>query len=393
MTIDTSPLRSPQTEFTGPPRDWYFGEEWFRRDIEAVFRPRWQVAAHAEQLPEPGDFRTYAIGDHQCVIVRDRDGRIAAYQNVCSHRGAQLCTAPSGTLPGRRAIVCGYHGWTFSPTDGAVQGAPAMHEDFDRSAWGLQPVHVDEWLGLILVCFDDDPPPTMAEQLGVNDFNGYLPDGIRLAEARTFRFEANWKIIAENNNECYHCAMNHPELTSSIDWRSMELHGDFEEYVGGRAAATDARHSPSIGEATLTIGNGSVCAVPLPQTDPSPDAEKKTWGASWEPGCGVRLSYEHGFVQIVRPTGPATTEVDTYWLVAKDAVEGRDYDLAEFTELWDATVQQDRDLCEMVQRGMQNPAYRPGPLNRRHQASNAGFLSWYETQIAARFPEVFAELA
>src|SRR5262249_4244370 len=155
------------------------------------------------------------------------------FHNVCSHRGSRLCPGESGTMAGKR-IMCPYHGWTYSPSDGSLLGAPSMHADFDRTPWGLHPVHVDVWLGFIFVCFAGEGSVSMADYLGDLDFAGFDPHGLKLAAIKTIDVNANWKIVVENNQECYHCSLNHHELLTSVDWRILGT-DDFDGYVTKRA--------------------------------------------------------------------------------------------------------------------------------------------------------------
>jgi len=203
MAALTKPLRTPADEDTGPPKEWFLGEEWFTRDLAAVFRPRWLLAGHLGEISEPGQYLTYSLGSDEVLICKDGQGRVRAYHNVCSHRGARLCSDAKGKMGAR--IICPYHGWSYSLSDGALLTAPHVPEDFDRSPWGLHPVHVDVWFGLIFVCLADKRPAPMADYLRAVGFGGYQFADAKLASVKTHEIKANWKIVVENNLECYHC--------------------------------------------------------------------------------------------------------------------------------------------------------------------------------------------
>lgn len=104
------------------------------------------------------------------------------------------------------------------------------------------------------------------------------------------------------------------------------------------------------------------------------------------------MSYDNGWMFVPKPLGPDRTELRQYWFVAKEADEGKDYDRDNLMALADVTMQEDRELCELVQRGMNNPAYTPGPLNRIHQAYQAGFYTWYAQEMEARFSDILVQL-
>jgi phenylpropionate dioxygenase-like ring-hydroxylating dioxygenase large terminal subunit len=139
-------------------------------------------------------------------------------------------------------------------------------------------------------------------------------------------------------------------------------------------------------DARVTINNVEVCIRPMPRQDASRPIV--TWGGFWEPGIGLNLHPDYAWAYAPTPIGPARTELRQYWMVARDAEEGVDYDVEKLTEIWDITMRQDRNLCENVQRGIEMPAYRPGPLNRVHQGGIAGFYAWYRQQIRQHFPDV-----
>ena len=380
----TLPLRPPSAEETGPPPSWYFDPEWFERDMEAIYRPRWMLAGHVSEIAKPGQLLTYALGADEALIRVDEHGEVRAYHNVCAHRGARLCRQRTGKMSSRR-IVCPYHGWSYSPSDGSLRSAPSMHEDFDRGAWGLKPVHVEVWCGLIFVCFAAERPAPLAEYFGERSFGGYDHTRLKVAATSSHVVAANWKVVLENDYECYHCVLNHPELITTWDWK-VAANEDFEGFQRTRAAGQEVEESTM--DSPLTISGEEVCRVPLPRHDDA--QEPSSYLLGWDPGTGIALARDHGWVFMPKPLAPDRTEVRQLWLVAQDAVEGIDYDVETLTRYWDTTMLQDQELCERVYEGMHNPAYVPGPLNRIHQTGQAGFYAWHREQLRRRFPEAVA---
>jgi phenylpropionate dioxygenase-like ring-hydroxylating dioxygenase large terminal subunit len=380
MSVLTQPLRSPADENTGPPKEWFLGDEWFARDIDAVFRPRWLLAGHLDEISAPGAYLTYSLASEEVFIRRDSEGVIRAYHNVCAHRGARLCFEKKGIM-GKR-IVCPYHGWSYSPSDGALLAAPHMHEDFDRLPWRLRAVHVDVWFGLIFVCLAEERPAPMADYIGDAQPGGYDLAGLKLASVKTHVVEANWKIVIENNLECYHCPIHHPELVAVRDW-TLNATNDFDADVKLRAAGLEV-----IGREVASnhaVKGHKICTIRLPRRDGN--STPHAYGLMWEPGLAMSLSPEYGWIFAPKPIGPARTELKQYWFVSNEAREGRDYEIARLQEFWDITMQQDRLICENVQKGMEMRAFTPGPLNRIYQSGQAGFYAWYMEQMRQRFPE------
>lgn len=377
--MTTQTLRPLVDEYTGPPKRQFLEESWFRRDIEACFRPRWLLAGHVDQLDRPEEghgYVTFSLGAEEVFIRRDEDGRVRAYHNACPHRGAQLCVGAAGTTPSKR-VVCPYHAWTYSVSDGALLSARHMHEDFDPGNLRLKPAHAEEWMGLLFVCLSEQTPPPFSEYIREVTLGGYDLASMKLAAVKTHDIEANWKVVVENNLECYHCVVIHPELSKVMDWSEVG-DSDFEGHMSERANGVEVIQPPAV-PAAFTIDNERICSIPAPRTDG--EAEPPSYPLFWEPGYHLVASRDLCWIFSPKPVAPGRTELTQYFLVDRDAVEGRDYDLDVLKRFWDTTMLQDRDICESVQRGMEMPAYEPGPLNRVYQTGQAGFYAWYTEQI------------
>ena len=162
-------------------------------------------------MAEPGSYATARAGHVPVVLVRDREGRLRAFLNVCRHRGHPLA-AGSGR---RETLQCPYHGWTYG-LDGALKAAPRSREPgFEPDGIALRPVSVDTWGPLVFVNPSLDAPP-LAEALG------RLPelvdlDGLEFRFRDEFELAANWKVVCENYLECYHCAVAHPGFSRLVD--------------------------------------------------------------------------------------------------------------------------------------------------------------------------------
>src|SRR5690606_30823630 len=140
--------------------------EFHRLEIERLWPKTWQVACREQEIANPGDYVNYEIANESILVVRNENGGIRAFYNVCPHHGRRLCDNERGNLS---SIFCGYHAWTFD-LDGKVttiparddwQGCPAAsNEDF-----ALTPVQVDTWAGWVWINMDPEAP-TLHEYLG-----------------------------------------------------------------------------------------------------------------------------------------------------------------------------------------------------------------------------------
>jgi choline monooxygenase len=196
------------------PYHWYTDPEVLARERELLFAPAWQYAGHTGGL-DPGSYLTCRAGDVPIVVVRDRDGALRAFVNVCRHRGAEVV---SGAGP-CTTLQCHYHAWTYG-LDGALRAAPRADDDLDRAALGLLPAAVDTWGPFVFVHADPDPPP-LADSLGalpeIVAGGGLDVDALTFHHRSEYALEANWKVLVENFLECYHCAVAHPGFSDVID--------------------------------------------------------------------------------------------------------------------------------------------------------------------------------
>lgn len=371
-------LRHSSTEYVGPPREWFVSPTWFQHDLDAIFLSRWNFAGHVEEIAKRNSYITYALGKDEVVIRKDSAGEVRAFHNVCSHRGARLCQDAAGTM-GRR-IVCPYHAWSFEPDGGALVAAPEMHQDFDKSAWGLLPAHVEVWNGLIFVNLAPERPASVADYLGSEVIGPYDFSRSKVAATKRTVVNANWKVVMENDRECYHCLYNHPELTAVQDWLSYGTDpDDFDSIVdAGIKGSLEVQRFTGFDNLN-TVEDKTACQVPFPTIGDI--AATINAGVLAFPGFLFAFARDYAKLLVIKPLAADQTEVIVYWFVAAEAEEGKHYVIEEVTEFWAATYAQDKQLCENVQRGMEMRAYRPGPLNRIHQSGQAGFYGWYSNQI------------
>ena len=186
--------------------------------MSAIFASHWLFVATEAELPEPGDFVTVEVGPYSVIIVRDDDEAVRAFRNVCRHRGSRILDDERGSVGN---LVCPYHHWTYG-VDGCLLHAENQPPTFDRSRFGLKPVHVRSVGGLVFVCLADEPPSDFDDVAA--RIEPYLaPYGLRQAKVAhqvDVVEDGNWKLVMENNRECYHCD-GHPELVSAY----FPLHG------------------------------------------------------------------------------------------------------------------------------------------------------------------------
>lgn len=387
---------------------FYLSDEVFQSDMRSIFGEHWIFVAVEPQIPEPGDYITVDLGRNSVLIVRDDDGAVQAFHNVCRHRGSRLCASHRGSAGN---LVCPYHQWTYN-TQGTLIHVEHMGSDFNKNLHGLQKVHVRSLEGLIFVCLSETPPTDfedMAARLTPYMAPHHLRD-CKVAAQVDIIEKGNWKLVIENNRECYHCVGNHPELTRSLyeygfgyqpSAANAEGMARFRDIVASSHARWEAMGLPSveIDELDSRLTGFRTIRLPLDragqsQTMNSEVACRKLLGDLRDPALGglsfwTQPNSWHHFMSdhvvsfSVLPIDAGHTLVRTTWCVHKDAVEGVDYDVANLTSVWNATNDQDRYLVEETQIGVASGGYTPGPYSPYTEELVEKFCNWYVKRMRA----------
>jgi len=192
-----------------------------------IFRRTWQLVGTLTTLcgevngakriiADPESFFTVDVIGEPVVVVRDKQGTLRAFSNVCRHRAGPIAQG-SGC---KNVFRCGYHGWTYT-LDGRLIGTPDVEgvEFFDRSTMGMFPLRLETWEQLIFVNFDQNAEPLSA-YLGKipEQARGFQFEGLQSVERRDYIIDCNWKVYVDNYLEGYHIPIAHPGLMREIDY-------------------------------------------------------------------------------------------------------------------------------------------------------------------------------
>jgi phenylpropionate dioxygenase-like ring-hydroxylating dioxygenase large terminal subunit len=372
----------------------------FAADLDHVFYREWLFAVPACELDRAGAYATLQVGAYPVVITRGNDNVVRAFHNVCRHRGQRLCSKETGNTP---KLVCPYHQWTYD-LDGKLQYARDMGEGFDAGKFGLKKVHCVDLGGMVFICLAEVPPPIadLAKPL-----MSYLaPSGLKEAKvafSSTIVEKGNWKLVIENNRECYHCSGSHPSLcrTYSDNPRMTAMDGpdSASDEILSHWTRCEAAGLPSRFVMHPTA-QWRLARIPLlnnaeSYTMSTKAAVSKRMGAMPFNDAGSLLFFhypntwnhflgDHAIVFRILPISPTETEVTTKWLVHKEAVEGKDYDIETLTRVWLNTNDEDRQVVEENQKGILSPAYEPGPYSRIQEEGVIQFVDWYCQVMAGR---------
>ncbi len=364
---------------------FYTSPEIYQQDLEHIFYREWLYAIPACQLVKPGSYATLRIGAYNIVIVKGRDGEIRAFHNSCRHRSSIVCKAREGQVA---KLVCPYHQWTYD-LDGKLIWANSMGPDFDPTQHGLRSVALRNLKGLIYICLADTPPDFEAfaraaePYLGVHD----LQDA-KVAYSSSIIEKGNWKLVWENNRECYHCSGNHPALCRSfpLDPEVLACRPTARSRSASRITSMPVpQPAPRRNSCWAGDGQFRLARMPLQETAVSYTMDGKAavarqLGRVAKPDAGSLLVFhypstwnhflpDHSLTFRVTPISPTETEVTTTWLVHKDAVEGVDYDLQHLTEVWIATNDEDREIVETNQEASSRRPISPAPIRPTGKAA------------------------
>ena len=364
------------------PQELYVGGQAFEFDTQVMLPSVWLYACTVAHIRKPGDWFLFEMANNSVIVIRGRDGAVRAFFNSCQHRGSRICEAQRGSSP---KLICPYHQWTYN-LDGTLLGARNMGPDFDKSTIHLTPVAVQNVGGLIFICLSDTPPPIdrvkadIAAQIELFDL-----EHCKVAVQDDLIEDANWKLVMENNRECYHCDANHPELIAClgnsgfgkglpedgnaevsaeahtlakrVEWKALGIDHDLIEFPDGwwhRIARL-----PLINGAVSQTLDGKVASKKLI----GPFAEPETSSLSiWtQPNSWHHFCCDHVVTFSLTPLAADKTLLRTSWLVHEDAVEGVDYDPDNLSAVWRATNSQDGYLAALNHRGIMTDGYRQGP--------------------------------
>ena len=371
-----------------------------RLEFEHLWQREWVFAGHECEVAAPGQFLTVTVGAVPLLVLRGEDGELRALHNVCRHRGFVLCESQTGST--KRRLVCPYHQWSYR-LDGTLAKARSMPESFDTASHGLGLAHCRTVAGLIFVCAAPDPPDFSPIQATLQLYLGPFDlVNARVAHSSTIIEHGNWKLVMENNRECYHCRIAHPELC--VTFPEAPLHsggGDATELLRLETFVTECEDL-GLPSRFAIAGDHQYRAMRMPfvgdarsMTHDGTPAVSCRFGALPERNIGDVLAYhypsmwshfmaDHALTFRMLPITATTTELRTTWLVPADAIEGVDYHLARLTEVWLATNAQDRALVERTQRGVSSPAYRPGPYAPKEEEGVIQFVDWYSATMRQR---------
>ena len=318
----------------------YVNDTWMSLEKEAIFRRSWQWVCHAEKLREAGSYVTCRIAGHPVVVLRDHDGILRAYYNVCMHRAHELL-AGEGRV---NRIICPYHAWVYR-LDGGLARAPHAEdmEGFEKSDIRLAEVQAEEFCSFVYVNLDRDAE-SLACQSGTlaDEINHWAPDlpNLTFAKRLTYDIGSNWKNVVDNFLECYHCPVAHKDFCTLVDMDTYKVttHGIWSSHMAEAGKTSNSAYS----------------------VDGATVRDHAVWWL-WPNTCLMRYPGRGNFIimQIV-PAGVDRT-LETYDFFLETPVPN-DAEIEAMKYIDEVLQVEDIALVESVQRGMNTPAFSQGRI-------------------------------
>jgi phenylpropionate dioxygenase-like ring-hydroxylating dioxygenase large terminal subunit len=351
-----TPIEEPRANVAVPfgraqamPKSVYTSPDFAVQELTHIFARDWLCAGRADALAKPGDYLTMKIGGEPIIVLRDREGRIRAMSNVCRHRMSTLLEGRGNT----RSIICPYHAWTYN-LDGSLRGAPAMarNESFCKTDIALPGVRCEEWLGWIMVTLNPDAPAPAARLAGVTDLVGkFHMENYIEAFREEFRWNTNWKVLAENFMESYHLPVCHAgTIGGHVDLMKMTCPEGLPAFNYHYIIKNDALDLTLAHPANTTLQG---------------DERRTTWLISVYPSLMITLSPGYFWYLCLTPDGPDHVTVlyggGLAPEFAADPKAGEHF--ARLKALLDEVNMEDKTCVERVYRGLCADLSAPGPLS------------------------------
>ncbi|MFM1794768.1 MAG: hypothetical protein RL642_1153, partial [Bacteroidota bacterium] len=353
----------------------------------------WIYAGNIAQIKKAGDYFLYKINQDEIIIIKGNDDKVYAHYNTCTHRGSAICLEQKGHAA---KLICPYHQWVFDK-DGSLLNARMMPDDFCKEKHNLRSVAVEVVEGLIFISLAEQPIDFSNIRNSLAPFvRTYNIKAAKIACQKNYTLKANWKLVAENFRECYHCGGAHPEYCSAViganlredtseltkeknkSWSAKGLATELIEVTPG--TTTYAVRYPLRPGIESYSTDGKKVSIPMGHHQ---DHDAGVVGLVNYPNFWMDAVSDYIWTMRITPIDAATTDVEFCWLVDGKAEEGKDYDLKHLTDFWEITGAQDGELCENNFKGIQSSAYQPGPYaDVEDQVVN--FVDWCVKQLQSK---------
>jgi phenylpropionate dioxygenase-like ring-hydroxylating dioxygenase large terminal subunit len=350
--------------------EFYTSEDWLGLERREIFRKAWICVGRADELPSAGDYRASEVDGAPIVVLRRKDGRLAAMSAVCLHRMAVIAEARGNA----KGFTCPYHGWTYD-LEGQLISAPRMPGSFDKVSRALPQFSVEEWNGFVYVNLDVTAEPISSRLRALErDLAPYHIERMRTLKHERHVWHTNWKVLVENFLEPYHLNVTHaatlarfalPSAVSILprtDGYQFHKHRMLDEF---KPVPLD----PGVG---------------IPNNDLSADQKQIAYIGGVFPSHMFSVTWDSVFWLALQPNGVNDVVVDVGMGGPFIFPPGQSPDPSHpnlyFLALFGAVNAEDRPRVEAVQRGAQSGLGRQSPLHP-HEAPIGSFIAYLHAHL------------
>jgi Rieske 2Fe-2S family protein len=351
----------------------YHDEAIFDWERANILRRDWAMVAREEDVAEPGSYQLVTLDGEDLILVRGRDRALRAFHNVCRHRGTAVAEEACGKVV---RFQCPYHAWIYD-LDGTLIRAKHTEDldDFSFDRYGLATVRLETWQGFIFLNLDPHAD-ALRTQLGdlVEHWDRFDFSTLRAATSIEYDVAANWKFIAENYSECYHCPGLHPQLNRLTPY---DLGGDFDPggaWQGGWMELADGAETMA-----LDGGHGSRGGRPSMGGITAEDERRVYYYVLW-PTTFLSIHPDYLLVHRLVPVHPDRTLVTCDWLFEASTIAASGFDPSDAVAFWDLTNTQDWRVCELQQRGTRSSSWVAGRYSNQEASVHA-----FDQMVADRY--------
>jgi phenylpropionate dioxygenase-like ring-hydroxylating dioxygenase large terminal subunit len=376
---DDTPPRPPLDPapyvWTGPPLGqatsldarFYTDPAVFDAEMAQIHRKGWLFAGRADMVAHPGSYRAIDTVGGPVLLVRDHDGTLRAFANICRHRNSIMAT---GCGPADR-LTCPYHGWTYR-LDGRLTGVPGMQgiPGFRREPHGLFPIRMEVWQGSIFLTFDEGAPDLTTWLGNYPDLAGShrMADMVYTWDIR-IETRCNWKLLLENAMETYHTGVVHAQTVGAQTSVSFPTSGEWLaiQVISNRSIAT--------------LGDAAPPFPPIPTLDAQ--ARQGTYFTLIHPTTQFALAQDCAWWLAVRPLAVDRSVLWVGGMFPRAALDVPDFATraAPYYARWEAVAREDVDILERQQIGLSSVYAEPGPLSWRDDMVLA-MNAWVQARLA-----------
>lgn len=347
---EVATVRRPTLQASVLPPRAFHDQSIFDYEQDAWFAGGWVSVGREEDALAAGQYFLAHVASENLIIVRGHDGRLRGFFNVCRHRGATIVEEACGTLP---RFQCPYHAWVYD-LEGTLKQPrhTELLDDFDPAEWGLIPVRLATWQGIVYVDISGTAEP-IRDFLGdiATTFDRFDLGSLRRARRIDYDVKANWKAIVENFQECYHCPGVHPQLNRITPYTSGS-------YLPSEGAAMNSYMEILPQFETLSMTGAADGRAPMSGMTEEDD-RRIFYSVIW-PNQLFSLHPDYLMLHWVTPLEPGLTIVRCEWYFDAEAMAASAFNPDDAIEFWDLTNRQDWHVCELQQQGTKSRAYTAG---------------------------------